>query len=238
MGGGPVTDWCNKKDRLAAHGNSSGLAVQRNRLMSERSLTIMRSMSRAPALPAAERRRAIMAVTEKLLVERGKDVNTREIAEAARIAEGTIFRVFATKDAIIDAIFADAFDPKGGWDTLAALGSEADLETCLVELVTLLQARTKRVMALFAAVGFREPTSAPHMFEQRRLGYQAVADLLHPHAARLRVSPDDAARTLHGLVLAMTHPMLTDRPIGDPREIVDIALRGIGRADPLPGSQE
>jgi hypothetical protein len=32
--------------------------------------------------------------------------------------------------------------------------------------------------------------------------------------------------------------MLTDRPIGDPGEIVDIALRGIGRADPLPGSQE
>jgi AcrR family transcriptional regulator len=52
-----------------------------------------------------------MAVTEKLLVERGKDVSTREIAEAAGIAEGTIFRVFATKDAIIDAIFADAFDP-------------------------------------------------------------------------------------------------------------------------------
>jgi hypothetical protein len=107
-----------------------------------------------------------------------------------------------------------------------------------VELVTLLQARIKRVMALFAAVGFRQPRSAPHMFEQRRLGYQAIADLLRPHAARLRVSPDDAARTLHGLVLAMTHPMLTDRPIGDPGEIVDIALRGIGRADPLPGSQE
>lgn len=232
-----MADW-REKDRIERPVGLSSLAVRRNRLMSERSLTSVPPMSRAPALPAAERRRAIMAVTEKLLVERGKDVSTREIAEAAGIAEGTIFRVFATKDAIIDAIFADAFDPKAGWNALTEPGSKANLETCLVELVTLLQARIKRVMALFAAVGFRQPRSAPHMFEQRRLAYQAIADLLRPHAGRLRVDPDDAARTLQGLVLAMTHPMLTDRPIGDPREIVDIALRGIGRADPLPGSQE
>src|SRR5690606_3215908 len=127
-------DW-GGRGRIGRQAGSAGLAV-RKQLLSERSLTISRPMSRAPALPAAERRRAIMAVTEALLVERGKDVSTREIAEAAGIAEGTIFRVFATKEAIIDAIFADAFDPKGGWNTLTAAGATADLETCLVELVT------------------------------------------------------------------------------------------------------
>lgn len=198
-------------------------------LMSERSLTMVAPMSRATPLPAAERRSAIMAATERLLVERGHAVSTREIAEAAGIAEGTIFRVFATKDAIVDALFADAFDARADWAKLRGVEVGNGLEACLVELVEMLQRRIRRVMALFAAVGFRQPLAKPEILEQRRAGYEAIADLLRPHAARLRASPEDAARHLHGLVLAMTHPMLTDRPIDDAREIVDLALNGIAR---------
>jgi AcrR family transcriptional regulator len=185
-------------------------------------------MVRASPLPTEERRRAIMAVTERLLIERGKDVSTREIAEAAGIAEGTIFRAFPTKDAIIDAIFADAFGPHAGLDTLSASGPDVDLKAWLTELVVLLQGRLKRVLALFAALGFRQPKNAPEVMEKRRLNYEAIAALLRPHATLLRMDPDDAARALHGLVLAMTHPMLTDRPLGA-REIVDLALHGIAR---------
>jgi len=178
-------------------------------------------------MPAAERRSEIMVATERLLVEHGHAVSTREIAEAAGIAEGTIFRVFATKDAIVDALFEDAFDARADWEKLKAADPAQGLEACLVELVEMLQRRIRRVMALFAAVGFRQPQANPEILEQRRLGYEAIAELLRPHAARLRATPDDAARHLHGMVLAMTHPMLTDRPIHDPSEIVDLALNGI-----------
>ena len=41
-----------------------------------------------------DRRKAILAVLVPLIVEKGGDVSTREIARAAGIAEGTIFRVF------------------------------------------------------------------------------------------------------------------------------------------------
>lgn len=184
-------------------------------------------MSRATPMPAAERRSEIMAATERLLVERGQAVSTREIAEAAGIAEGTIFRVFPTKDAIVDALFEEAFDARADWDSLKTFDSTQGLEACLAEVVEMLQRRIRRVMALFAAVGFRQPQAKPEILEQRRLGYEAIADLLRPHAARLRASPEDAARHLHGMVLAMTHPMLTDRPIRDAREIVDLALNGI-----------
>jgi AcrR family transcriptional regulator len=186
-------------------------------------------MSRATPLPAAERRSEILAATERLLVERGQAVSTREIAEAAGIAEGTIFRVFATKDAIIEALFEDAFDARADWEKLRAVDGAKGLEACLVELVEMLQRRIRRVMALFAAVGFRQPQANPEILEQRRLGYEAIAELLRPHAARLRSSPEDAARHLHGVALALTHPMLTDRPIHDAREIVDLALNGIAR---------
>jgi len=184
-------------------------------------------MSRATPLPAAERRSEIVAATERLLVERGQEVSTREIAEAAGIAEGTIFRVFATKDAIIEAVFEDAFDARADWERLTAIDPANGLEACLVELVEMLQRRIRRVMALFAAVGFRKPQASPEILEQRRRGYEAIANFLHPHAARLRTSPEDAARHLHGMVLAMTHPMLTDRPIHDCREIVDLVLNGV-----------
>ncbi|MEO6388273.1 MAG: helix-turn-helix domain-containing protein [Croceibacterium sp.] len=168
-----------------------------------------------------------MAATERLLVEHGKAVSTREIAEAAGIAEGTIFRVFATKDAIIDAIFDDAFDGRADRVRMEGLEPGASLEDCLVEVVSLTQRRIQRVMALFAAVGFRQPQGRPEILEQRSQGYDAIAKALTPYASQLRTRPDAAARLLHGVVLAMTHPMLTDRPITDPAAVVALVLHGI-----------
>src|SRR5437870_13782171 len=61
-------------------------------------------MVRAVALPADERRRMIVDATLPLLLETGEMVTTRQIADAAGIAEGTIFRVFSDKDALIAAV--------------------------------------------------------------------------------------------------------------------------------------
>src|SRR3954454_10741580 len=66
---------------------------------------------RAAALPPEERRAAIVAAALPLLAAHGTAVTTREIAEAAGIAEGTIFRVFADKEALIRAAIEKAFDP-------------------------------------------------------------------------------------------------------------------------------
>ena len=53
---------------------------------------------RASAMPAEERRTAIIEAVRPLLAEYGESVTSKQIAAAAGIAEGTIFRVFADKD--------------------------------------------------------------------------------------------------------------------------------------------
>nr|WP_284286883.1 helix-turn-helix domain-containing protein [Angustibacter aerolatus] len=55
-------------------------------------------MPRATPLSPDERRRHLVDATLPLLVQHGRAVSTRQIARAAGVAEGTIFRVFDSKD--------------------------------------------------------------------------------------------------------------------------------------------
>jgi AcrR family transcriptional regulator len=66
---------------------------------------------RATALPPDERRSMIVAATLPLLLEHGDRVTSKQIAEAAGIAEGTVFRAFADKDELIVAVIEAARPP-------------------------------------------------------------------------------------------------------------------------------
>jgi AcrR family transcriptional regulator len=61
-----------------------------------------------------DRRKAILDVLVPLIVEKGGDVSTREIARAAGIAEGTIFRVFPDKRSLMLAAAEEAINPADG----------------------------------------------------------------------------------------------------------------------------
>jgi AcrR family transcriptional regulator len=124
--------------------------------VSERSLSYdqpVSTKSRARPLAPEDRRSAIIDVVIPMLLEHGRDVTTKQIAERAGVAEGTLFRAFGDKDSIIDAAIERYFDPEPSRQAVAAIDPEAPLREKVNALLTILQRRTEGLMNLMGALG-------------------------------------------------------------------------------------
>jgi AcrR family transcriptional regulator len=182
---------------------------------------------RAAALPADERRSMIVAATLPLLVAHGDRVTTRQIAEAAGIAEGTIFRVFTDKDEVIAAVIESALDPEPLEVALTAIPVDLDFEHCLAAAIVAMQQRVIDIWRLVSSVGTRF-----HAITQRPIvDSDALVRLFDANRDRIAVEPIVAARLLRALTLSTTHPMLAGEP-RSPDEIVQLFLHGIGSEGP------
>lgn len=192
-------------------------------------------VARATPLPADERRAAIMAATEPLLMQFGREVSTRQIAEAAAIAEGTIFRVFPNKDALIDAILEDAFEAEPTFVALSQIDPQLELTVRLELAIGILEARLRRVISLFAAFRHDPPPPSDPAHEDHRRRRQAdnarlnaaLVDVIGADADRLRLPVEQAADLIRGLVFTVTHPLIGATFSSEPRVIVDTLLYGI-----------
>jgi AcrR family transcriptional regulator len=203
---------------------------------------------RAAPLSRDERRKAVIAATIPLIVEHGEGVTTRQIAEAAGVAEGTIFRVFPDKNALLVAAAEETLNPSGASDDLAAaVAGLDDLEQVVREVTARMFVRAEHVMAVLLAlrkVHLAEATARGrsrhrHAADEARppafivASHRALLERLTgvfaPFRAELAVPPERAALLLRTLVLGSRHPGVdaADRLTVD--EVVDVLLRGIVR---------
>jgi AcrR family transcriptional regulator len=194
---------------------------------------------RATALPPDERRRAIIDAVVPLLVEHGPTITTRQIADAAGIAEGTIFRVFPDKAALLMATAAETVNPEGGAEAMAlALADVPDLYTKLQVVIAQLVRRMEQGMLVMMALratfikeghtGDVPPGPPKFILDANRLLLESLAtNVFEPHRTELGLPPRRAALILRSLVFGTWHPGTQDGDRLTVDEIAEACLVGV-----------
>jgi AcrR family transcriptional regulator len=195
--------------------------------------------SRAEPLAPDDRRRAIIAAIIPLLTEHGSTVTTKQMAEAAGIAEGTIFRVFPDKHALIHEAVRFSMDPAPVVHALSAIDPSTVFEVQLTEAAHIIFQRFQGVIALITALRTSPSPDAappagppPFVAEANAAINGALTELFERHRDRLRIEPARATAAFRGLILSSGHPMMGHGEKLTVDEIVDVLIKGI--ADPVP----
>jgi AcrR family transcriptional regulator len=192
---------------------------------------------RARPLAPDERRQAILDAVIPLLLEQGATVTTAAMAEAAGIAEGTIFGVFPDKAALLYAAFETTMDPAAVVASLAAIDSNSPIDTQLETAAGALAQHFENVTAFIGMLRSMPHHAKPHADAHRvaQKSMAAIAEsltqLMETHSSQLAVDPAQAALVLRGLVFTNTHRMLTSESKMATDQLVSILLNGVLRAE-------
>lgn len=214
---------------------------------------------RAPGLAPDDRRAALVDVATATILSDGEVPSTRRLAAAAGIAEGTIYRAFPSKEALLDAVVDQAFCPAPVLVALDEIDHTLELEPRLVAAVDVLQQPVRHVLHLVMTMRLRRRPGIHRDHERcirdgrhRPLPPDAVDDLVDPadssaraavdaavdeavtalvapDADDLRIAPAELTRLARLLTLGGSHPGFAPGEPLTPDEIVAVLLHGVAR---------
>lgn len=186
---------------------------------------------RAAPLPPDERRRAILHDVRAVVLARGAAVTTRELALAAGVSEGTLFRVFDDKSTLLRETVHAAIDPAAVIPALEAIDRTAPLDERLTRILEIgfeHVGETMRWIGVLHELG-RLEVNPDQPLEQRRRAHldwarrqeAGQAEVRFAVSAVLDLDAPSFARPLHEVV-ALLDVVL----VGAAMQQVDAARRG------------
>ncbi|MCX7521183.1 helix-turn-helix domain containing protein [Microbacterium sp. STN6] len=187
--------------------------------------------TRARPLSIEDRRAMIIAAAAPLLMERGTAVTTRQIADAAGIAEGTIFRAFDDKESLIRATVEHHLDPEPLRQSLREIDAGLALEEKVPLILSLLRARFSGVFRMMAALAHLDGHTPGPPHRPDRLEYATiVANALEPDLARLNCPAERVAPFIRLVAFSSSLPTFAEASPFSEDELSRLVLYGIAGA--------
>lgn len=183
---------------------------------------------RARPLAPEERREAILDAVLPLLRERGRDVTSRELAEASGVAEGTIFRAFGDKETLLEAGVIKLLEPEAFRAELRRIPLDLPFEdklTCVIDALRVRFGEVFRVMTVFGLEGpppVREAGNGDWL--------EIVRELFEPDTHRLGVPVDTVAWYLRLVAFGASIEPFNHFRSFDSAELAGIIAHGVAVA--------
>jgi AcrR family transcriptional regulator len=180
---------------------------------------------RASRLSPDERRAALLDAATRLFAERGPDFTTADLAAAAGVSEGTIFRYFPDKAALVTATRDAAMDLEGLAPLLAVASG---LPTLPQRLLAAARALQPRIEQMARAV---EHMEHHHHHDGEDETLQQLLEQLAPlfaDGAEVTATPEQLATLFLGTLL--TNTVLAGKGGTEPLDVdrtVDLFLHGV-----------
>lgn len=192
------------------------------------------SKQRAEPLAPDDRRKAIVGAVIPLLLEHGASATTAHMAEAAGIAEGTIFRVFPDKAALVHEALRASFDPAPTLDQLAAIERDLPLATKLRKAAAIILKRSERVHSLAGVLRSMPPAGQTHSEDTHKMAVEAnslilwgLTRLFEDESSSLAVEPARAAAAFRALLFAVSFPLCDPAELITADEAIEVLLNGV-----------
>jgi AcrR family transcriptional regulator len=183
---------------------------------------------RAQPLSTEDRRAMIIDAVIPLLMEHGRGMTSKQIAEAAGIAEGTIFRAFGDKETLVQAAIEKCLDPEPLRNALRAIDPSLPLEHKVRAIIFLMRERFRDIMRLMATIGGPRPPVA----KERETYVQIIGHILEPDLERLNWPADRIAHILRLITFASAFPTLNDGIEFSVDDLTSIVLIGVAGEAP------
>ncbi len=188
---------------------------------------------RAPSMAPQDRRTQLIDAAIPLLSRHGSAVTTAQVADAAGVAEGTIFRLFADKNSFLDAVLEHALDAEDVQSSLGCIDTRLSARARVVRAADAIRMHFERALPVMHGAMRHGQTARAGTAVGRMFGSLLLeAELLFAgELARGRVRGD--ARVLARMLVGVCQSVVWQdyfergpRPLLSTEQFVSVLLDG------------